>query len=247
MTKQNYKIISNRNINIETARVWELIFFMFWDDYMESDPPNKSTKGYKTESAILQAIQSYYKDQAVTDIEKRRLANLSQSGISKGLKALKKPVVYQGETYIIQKMSISDNLPEQKEYRLKVLNLDIKERIWKEELHILLSADVLVKDQMCPVSKHMYIFKIKPPQVRIKKQTQEELSTEKYENKKRELEKEQLRKNVKIIKKHFRKMIDSATLFDVTASGDKIMVLLNKSQDIPLYTRLFDNFFKPNQ
>ena len=41
-------------------------------------------------------------------------------------------------------------------------------------------------------------------------------------------------------------MIDSEILFDVTSSGDKIMVMLNKTEDTSLYVRLFDNFFKIN-
>lgn len=246
MTDYSYKKIVTREENIENIKIWELIFFLFWDNLMESKAKNIAKKSYKTEDEIVEAIKDYYKDKAITEKGKERLSKLTQSGVSKGLKALNNPVVYQSETYIIQKSPVSDKSPEWKEYQINIFNIDIKEKIWKEERHKLLSADLLVKNQMCPVSKYMYIFKMKPAIVRIKNQLKKELTDEKYKEIKKELEKKQLRKNIDSVKKHFRNMIDSATLFDVTSSGEKIMVMLNKTEDISLYSRLFDNFFKAN-
>lgn len=87
---------------------------------------------------------------------------------------------------------------------------------------------------------------MKPAIVRIKNQLKEELPAEKYKELKKDLEKKQMRKNIDSVKKHFRNMIDSEILFDVTFSGDKIMVMLNKTEDISVYFRLFDNFFRNN-
>ena len=126
MTDYSYKKIVTREKNIENIKIWELIFFLFWDNLIESEFKNIAKKSYKTEDEIVEAIKDYYKDKAVTKEGKERLNKLSQSGISKGLKTLKNPVGYQGKTYIIQKSSISDNNPEQKEYQINIFSIDIK-------------------------------------------------------------------------------------------------------------------------
>ena len=97
MADYQYKKIITRK-KADDMRIWELIFFMFWDDYMESTAKGTDPITYKTEDEIIEALKKHY-----VFTNKDRLAKLSQSSISKGMGKLRNPVVYQSKTYVIKK------------------------------------------------------------------------------------------------------------------------------------------------
>lgn len=240
MDKKKYKKITGKK-NVENMRIWELIFFMFFEDYVTSIAKKTSPRKFETQVDILDAVQAHYGASS-----SERLSKLSQGGISKGLGVLYSPIEYMGTLYIIRKIADREGADEHKTYQIKTFNIDTKEDTWRKEHSNLLSKNLLVSNQMCQVSRYMYVFKINPPKIQIKKELAAKMTPEDVKMLRKNLKKEGIKKNGKRAKKYFENMIDPATLFDVSLSGEKITVMLNKTEEVSLYVRLFEKFFVYN-
>lgn len=241
------KIIAKPSLN--KMKVWELIFFMFWDIFKDNEFKNeKESPCYKTEkdiiSALIEHYQKHYKEQ-YTEAVDERLKSLTQGAISKGLKALRNPRIYFGRAYTVQKILIPDGVRDQKAYQMKEVGRDVRRLVWEENRYNLIEKKLLVDNQMCIVSDYMYIFKIATPIIRMRKDVREELGEDQARITKKALEKQKIAKNAKKIKDYFKAMIDPQALFDVSSSGKKIVVMLNPTRDSEsLYSPLFKDFFK---
>ena len=242
MKNHPYKVISGKE-NAQTLPLWQLIFYMFLSQEEEREKKNiDEPTYYETQNDIVNAIKQRYGQEA-----KNRFENLKQGTISKAFKELSAPFQYRNNIYVIQKLPIKNrSLADKKRngYQLKAIKVNTLELLWNHEREKLISAGMLESNQICIVSPYMYIFKIKRPIVRFSKKVLSQMSEEEYKAKKESRESELFIQRVKKVKQHFRVMIEAPTLFDVSAVGRKIIVMLNPTKNsTKIYAPLFNNFF----
>ena len=237
-----HKIILE-NENTENIPLWQLIFYMFLSKDRErmrkciEDPIY-----YETQAQIIDALKEHY-----GDATKIRFEKLKQGTISKAFKELNTPFQYKDSIYVVKKLPVaSKNRTDKKRqgYQLNIIKTNTLKVIWDNERLKLISAELLEYNQICIVSPHMYVFKIKRPIARFSKNAKAQMTEKEYNATKESKENEMLRQRVKKIKQHFKAMIEAPTLFDVSATGKKIIVMLNPTPNsTKVYAPLFNSFF----
>jgi len=215
----NKKIIIEKKDNASMV-AWEKIFFMFYN----------TNKSYNTMADIATATTQYY-----------NLSNAMTEGtVSKHKNVLNGIIEYKGKSYTIRKLNSIDKSGrtlDEKSYRL--IQADETDLLWQEGKEKLLDNKLLTSNQLCVVSKHMYIFKLNKV-IRKKKNPENSQSEDEKTS-----EKERLRKKIKQVKSIFSEMILPDCLFDISYFDGNIAVILNsqnpKSKE--RYSSYLEHFF----
>lgn len=229
------KKIIIKDKDYKDMEAWEKIFFMFLS----------TKKSYPTKTAIAEATKEYWNTQLAKDKEdpyNNTHDDTTQGAVSKCKETLEGTITYKSKSYTIRKITLKDdngNETEEKAYCL--LELGERELLWyngKEEIQ---KNDYLIENELCVVSKYMYLFKYNQGKRKHNTPLTADKQTELLTPNEKDVEK------IIKIKKHFAGMIAPDCLFSVSYFDGNIVVVLNDNaskKNIDQYSYFLKNFWK---
>jgi hypothetical protein len=215
---------------------WEKIFFMFLN----------TKKSCASKTNIAEATKEYWNNRIATeknytDEENEIRDDTSQGTVSKHRETLEGIIVYKGKSYTIRKTTVKDKNgrdTDNKAYSL--LEWDEQDQIWENGKDELREKGYLVENELCVVSKYMYVFKFNRGKRKQKSPLTDELQNELLSQNEKDIEK------IIKIKNIFSGMINPDCLFDVSYFDGNIAIILRNTnqKNIERYSQYLEEFWK---
>ena len=215
---------------------WEKIFFMFLN----------TKKSYASKTEIAQATKDYWNNRIAIekndmDEETKIQDDTSQGTVSKHRETLEGIIVYKGKSYTIRRTKVKGKNgrdTDSKAYSL--LEWDEQDQIWENGKDEIREKEYLVENEICMVSKYMYVFKFNRGKRKQKSSLTYELQKELLF-----LTEEDIGKIIKV-KNIFSGMINPDCLFDVSYFDGNIAIILRNTnkKNIDKYSQYLEKFWE---
>ena len=218
---------------------WEKIFFMFLN----------TKKSYASKADIAEATRKYWnsrisnKKNAANTTKEKKHANddTSQGTVSKHRKTLEGIIVYKGKSYTIRKVIKKDKNGDDTDSKAySLIEWDEHDQLWFNGKDEIQEKGYLVENELCVISRYMYVFKFNRGKRKQKAPLNDELQKELLYPNEKDIEK------IIKIKNIFCGMINPDCLFDVSYFDGNIIVILNNTnqKNIDRYSQDLKGFWK---